>query len=456
MIIQCWAVGKTVEACRTLVGNIVSWASISGEMKDMATVLGVMMMIGMRGEVMGAAGTGILKVQAGPHDRTDTPMVVAASSKELLGEDIPPERLARMRLELVEVGGSGAGKTIPAQWQLPADPPMTGQSSGALAFILTGKTPAGTERRFRLQPVQGGTATATTAIEDEKGKWLMITCGGKPVARYNYGVVQKDIGKPSLFDRPAYFHPVWSPSGKVISDDFPRSHPHQRGLFFAWTRATIGGYQADFWNLGAGKGKTIHKRLSNVDAGSVFAGFVAENVLEADRRVVIHETFCTRVYGQGDGPWILDVHLRHTATDRPVVLDKYHYGGMAFRGRPDWFGDRRPEIVASDAYDAKQGAGDHARWVDMVGMVPGGGLGGLAMFDCPSNPPYPTAIRAHPQVPYFCFAFAVHQPYTIEAGRSLELRYRCVIHDGAPNRTANDRWATDFAHPPKATIESGN
>mgnify|MGYP003729906339 CR=1 FL=1 len=89
----------------------------------------------------------------------------------------------------------------------------------------------------------------------------------------------------------------------------------------------------------------------------------------------------------------------------------------------------------------------------MAGPFPDGGKGGLTMIDHPSNPTYPTAVRIHPQVPYFCFAFAQRQPYTIEAGKSLELRYRCVVHDGEPDKAANERWARDFADPPKVTVQ---
>ncbi len=403
-----------------------------------------------------SAGVGrelaLVVVEAGPHDRVHTPIVIPTSGKILFGQDMPTDRLARQCLVLVDLDGPSARGVYPAQWQAVTDPPMSAVKTGALVFTLPGKTPANSVRRFQLRTVERRPGRDRIAVEDDKGKALLFRCGGRSIARYNYGLVQRQPGKPSMFDRTAYFHPVWAPCGQIVTDDFPKSHPHQRGLFLAWTRATIGGYKADFWNLLKRRGKTLHRRLDHVVGGPVFGGFIAYNECVANGRVAIKETWVTRIYAGPMGVWLIDLDVRHTATDQPVVLEKYHYGGVAYRGRPDWLKRNRPQIEASDGYDAKKGATESARWVDMAGKLPGGHDGGLTMIDHPSNPTYPTAARIHTDKPYFCFAFAQRGPYTIEAGKSLELRYRCVVHDGPPDRNANDRWAADFADPPTVTI----
>ena len=331
---------------------------------------------------------------------------------------------------------------------------MDGSAGGALVFTLPGKTAENSIRRFRLRSAADGPISVGVKVEDDQGKALLFRRSGRPIAKYNYGLVRKQPGRSSVYDRTAYFHPVWAPCGQIITDDFPKSHLHQRGLFLAWTKARIGDYKdADFWNLGDRRGKTLHKRLDHVVSGPVFGGFVAYNECVADDRVAIKETWVTRVYAQPAGPWIVDVEVRHTATEKAVALEKYAYGGMAYRGRPDWSRRKRPRIEASDGYNIKKGFTENARWVDMAGDLPGGKTGGLTMLDHPSNPTYPTAARIHPKNPYFCLAFTRRAPYTIEAGTSLELRYRCVVHDGPPERQANEQWAADFADPPKVTIK---
>ena len=249
----------------------------------------------------GAEDLATLVVEAGPHDRTETPVVVPASPREVFKRDMSVDALLNMRLELVESGEQGDTRSIPAQWQVATEPPMVAHGAGALTFVLPGKTPAGSVRRFRLRVAAA--ATTPLAIDDDKGKSLLLKHGAHPVARYNYGLVQKQPGKPDLQDRTAYFHPIWAPGGQIVTDDFPKSHAHQRGLFFAWTRATIGNYRADFWNLGDGRGKTVHSRLDCIAVGPVFAGFVAHNEMIAEQRTVIKETWVTRLYALPAGPW---------------------------------------------------------------------------------------------------------------------------------------------------------
>ncbi len=60
-----------------------------------------------------------------------------------------------------------------------------------------------------------------------------------------------------------------------------------------------------------------------------------------------------------------------------------------------------------------------------------GGPAGIAILDHPDNPRHPTpwyAIRS--KMSYLNAAFLTHQPYTLEAGSSFQLRYRIVVHRG--------------------------
>ena len=71
---------------------------------------------------------------------------------------------------------------------------------------------------------------------------------GKPIFKY--------LKKPSIeanqhaphFSRSGYIHPLHSPSGRVITGDYATDHPHQHGLFFAWTKSSFRGKPTEFWN----------------------------------------------------------------------------------------------------------------------------------------------------------------------------------------------------------------
>ena len=49
--------------------------------------------------------------------------------------------------------------------------------------------------------------------------------GGKPVFVYNYGMVLAP-NAPESMRRSGYLHPVYSPDGTVLTDDFNPDHPH--------------------------------------------------------------------------------------------------------------------------------------------------------------------------------------------------------------------------------------
>ena len=77
---------------------------------------------------------------------------------------------------------------------------------------------------------------------------LVHTQSGKPIFKY--------LKKPSVeanqyaphFSRSGYIHPLYSPSGKIITGDYAVDHPHQHGLFFAWTKSIFRGKPTEFWN----------------------------------------------------------------------------------------------------------------------------------------------------------------------------------------------------------------
>ncbi len=50
---------------------------------------------------------------------------------------------------------------------------------------------------------------------------------------------RKDI-KP-IFRRGGYLHPIYSLSGKAITDDFPPNHIHHHGVWFSWSNAEFEG-----------------------------------------------------------------------------------------------------------------------------------------------------------------------------------------------------------------------
>ncbi|MFC1805945.1 PmoA family protein [Planctomycetota bacterium] len=391
-----------------------------------------------------AVKLGTLTVEAGEHEREGTLVVFPCKLADLVGDRLTPEQLAKGSLRLTSDWMDST--FIPAQWDPLADHDPDPRT-GALVLMLKGKAAPKTELPMTLT-FDDRPGSTPLAVEDRDEKHLVFTCGGKGVLRYNYGVM-KHAGGNTVYDRPCYIHPAWTPDGVVVTDDFPKDHYHQRGIFFAWVKTTCGDLHADYWNLGKKTGRTTFDKLTNVSAGPVVATMCSHNVLLAHEKPAIRERLIVRVWSLG-GPWIFDVLVRHDAIDKPVTLDKNYYGGMAYRGAREWCDREKVAMLTSEGNDRKTGNLKHSRWVDTFGTI-GGKPSGVVVFDHPSNPRHPQRNRLHPKVPYVGYILPQTAPYTIERGKPLTLQYRFLVYDGQPDQARNDRIARDLAEPPKVT-----
>jgi len=444
---------------------------------------------------------GTFTVDAGNYDRINTPIRFQCSPPEIFGDFSMFRRpdyfhyiddgadLAMLRdyhLVLVEQGPGGA--RLPVQWEGQADFIWEKASrKGAIVWILEGKTQKKTSRSFKLVLEKGPSAAGPFTIEDISNKSLLVKCDNREVLKYNYGIVQQTEGKTGPYDRSSYIHPVWTPAGKVITGDFSPEHIHQRGIFLAWTKTIFGEIETEFWGLGESAGRILSDDLGpSVFEGPVFARLVINNKGQVGDKIYFKEIWVVRVYALSEEDiWLFDVDIHQVPTDpqnphRPpkkvvsMVLPKVYYGGMSFRGPSEWLRfdskdvaraiargvkfknakwlapDVLLDILTDKGGDRKSGDRSSARWIDYTGPL-GDDWGGLVMFDHPSNPRYPTPLRVHPELPYFCYAFVQNGPYTISSNEPLNLVYRFLIHSGHPRKQVNERYARDFVEPPKVS-----
>ena len=67
---------------------------------------------------------------------------------------------------------------------------------------------------------------------------VILSVFGKTALVYRTEETDLPPNRPDLkpiFQRGGYIHPVLSPSGKQITDDYPANHKHHHGIWFAWT-----------------------------------------------------------------------------------------------------------------------------------------------------------------------------------------------------------------------------
>jgi hypothetical protein len=382
-------------------------------------------------------------VDAGAYRRVDVPVSIS----------LPAPKRPRRVLKVFEVRPD---RTIPVPSQYEYSPVRR------LCWILAGTMPAGGKRVFELRPSARRPGQVNMDVAQRDGGFVVLR-GNSRILRYNREHVAAPKGVETIYGRSGYLHPLWSPRGALVTDDFPPDHLHQDGVWLAFPKTTFEGRQPDFWNLKAATGRVrCGGGPVQIYQGPVFAGFRAHHehvdLTTPGGKVALTETWNVRVWNV-DGPeagywlWDLTTTIR-CATDRPVLLPEYHYGGLALRGGRTWYGNQC-RFLTSEGTTRKDGNHTRARWCDMAGAR-SAEWAGITVLTHPANFRFPEPVRIHPTMPYMCFTASQVGDWRIEPGKELVLRYRFVVHDGTvkPDR-ANRLWR-DFAEPPRVQIMSGD
>jgi Family of unknown function (DUF6807)/3-keto-disaccharide hydrolase len=383
-----------------------------------------------------------ITVEAGDYTRTDTP-VAASLGGVPLGFPQDP-------IHLVEVKGSERIE-VPVQFEAGSPP--------RLWWVLSGTTQAGDKRMYELMEGAGQTVSGVTAVLDDKV--LQIRKGGTKVLNYNHAVVPGPVGKSKLYDRSGFIHPLWSPTGSVLTNIHPKDHPHHLGIWMPWTHTEFEGKPVDFWNLGEGQGTVRFKRFISTTSGPVYGGFQAEQehvALKTDPKpkVVLDEIWDVRVYNVGGpekGYWLWDfASTQRCVADSPLKLLKYRYGGFGFRGAAEWDGENA-SYLTSEGKTRKNGHATRARWCDTAG-VSDGQWKGVTHFSNPQNFRHPEPMRIWPSGQVF-FGWAPEQlgPFEMKPGEDHLFRYRLYVHEGKIDVARTEQLWNDYAHPPKTSVE---
>jgi hypothetical protein len=347
----------------------------------------------------------------------------------------------------------------------PNGTPMPFQvDAGGRGWFVLNRLKAGATRTLKLAP--GKLSRSADAVKAQRaGGTVQFTTDGKAALTYQAEKSEPprpDI--PPLFQRGGYLHPVFSPSGKVVTDSYAPNHIHQHGIWFAWTKTEFQGRQPDFWNMGQGKGTVEFVALSNVWSGPVHAGLVSTHrfvdLTASEPVTALHEIWEVQVFAVGRGAKAFHMFdltsTQRCATSAPLKLPKYHYGGMGFRGPWEWNGPENAFFLTSEG-ETNRIAGNESRgrWCHIGGMVDGE-LTGIAVLSHPENFRAPQPMRLHPKEPYISFAPQQLGEMEIAPGTTYVSRYRFVVADGAPDKEFIERLWRDYAHPVAVQVIGGN
>ena len=283
-----------------------------------------------------------------------------------------------------------------------------------------------------LTVVTAGADRCCTAEVDDRDQ-LTLTANGRPIAVYNAGFVPSPDPAQPWFGRSGFVHPVFTPAGRVVTDGFPADHLHQHGLMFAWTRGVFEGEPVDFWNSARQEGRVEHVKTLRHTDDAIEVQLQHVMTRHGEDRVVLRETWQLTSVPHATMHVFDLVSTQVCATEQPLEVREYHYGGMCVRGPLHW--NSGDVMLTSEGKGQQDGNHSRPRWVALRGDVDGQACG-LAAFSHPGNFRSPQPVRLNPRLPYFCFAPLVLGDFAITPSMPFVSRYRFAAFDGEPQPDA--------------------
>jgi hypothetical protein len=351
--------------------------------------------------------------------------------------------------------------------EIPVDAQVDMDNGPKIWWFLKEKLAVGSSREFvlrSLSPIENETDNGIEVINDNGN--LIVKSGGKNVLQYNFKEAPLPEDVSGIYNRAGYIHPLWSPSGEVLTRIQPPDHYHHVGIWNPWTQTEFKGHVIDFWNLNKAEGTVRPVMVTSVTSNNIFGGFkvIHEHVdlngqTKSGYETVLMEEWNVRVWKSGAQGWIIDfVSTINNPTDSILTILKYRYQGFGFRATEKW-SDKTATLLTSEGKDKGDGNSTRARWCDVNG-ISDAGTSGVLFITNPSNYNYPEPIRIWPVGSnegkgnvFFNFNPAMDRDWVIKPGTDYQLRYRMYVYDGKIAPELAEKLWQDYAHPPKVTID---
>ncbi len=266
---------------------------------------------------------------------------------------------------------------------------------------------------------------------------LRIEIDGKFFTEYFF----KDVPRP-------YCYPIMGPGDVPMTRNYPmkelaeeeHDHPHHRSLWFA--HGDMNG--VDFWAEKENSGKTVHQKFVKVSSGKKSGVIHSQNNWVAkDGKVIATDDRTLRFSGNANQQ-VVDYDITLHASNGELKMGDTKEGTMALRlaetmrlAQPKGK-TGKGHIVNSEGVRDGETWGKRAAWVDYYGPV-NDQIVGVAMFDHPKNPQYPTWWHVRDYGLFAANPYGVHDfekmpkgagDYVIPAGKNVTYRYRLVFHKG--------------------------
>jgi hypothetical protein len=388
-------------------------------------------------------------VEAGPFQRINTPVSVdleAVSKSDTLGFQL----CEKVKGQLIEKPFQVESGYVPRLW-----------------WILDGTTAAGKKREFFLYKIAPQTIknTITTELTDDN---IILKKSTAEILHYRKSIMYPPKGVDTAFKRSGFIHPMFTPSGNVLTRINAPDHYHHVGIWNPWTRVKIGSHVTDFWNLYEKQGTVRFFGINSTVNGPVYGGFtVKQDHIDFQgakpEELAINEVWDVRAWNTepvaGIKAYLVDLTtFLSVAGNAPLIFEAYRYGGgIGIRANAEWNKDNST-VLTSEGKTRKDADGTRARWTDLNGAFAGKGNSGITFFSHPANREHPEPMRVWPENQngtgdvYFEFCPIRLKSWELDPGTLYRLKYRMLVYDGKIDQATADRLWNDFAYPPAVRI----
>lgn len=271
-----------------------------------------------------------------------------------------------------------------------------------------------------------------TMQKDDQG--ILILEKGEKVFFYQ----SEPLEVEGRYERRHYIHPLWSPAGAVLTEDFPADHLHHRGLFWAWHQIWIDGERiGDPWELKDFDQKITDLEFRTLKNGSgslkIRVNWLSDKWKKADvKKPYLEENTTIIVHPGRNNVRRIDFEISLLALEKNLLIggseDEKGYSGFSVRmvlpedvqfSGPA--GEVEPKVTAVESPGYIQISGS---------MGKKGKNAGIVIIDHPQNPGYPQPWILREKKSMQNAAFPGNGVIPISTSKPLVLKYSLLVYSG--------------------------
>lgn len=285
----------------------------------------------------------------------------------------------------------------------------------------------------------------------ENDRAIVVYRGAQPALVYQKVEMPAPRGERDDYARSGFIHPLYAPSGGLLTRIHPMGHYHHMGLWHAWVQTTHEGGERDFWNLAKGQAGVRYRETLSLSEADNTAGFGVRQEHFAKEgegtRTILEDIFNVEVKASGEAYWLDYQTVQENVSEAPITFEAYRYGGgIAYRGPEHWDGDNS-DYLTSEGFGRTDGHGTRARWVRMSGPTETG-MASVTILSHPDNVNSPQPVRIWPEGPmFFNYVPAQKAPLVLAPGERITLRYRVLVTDDVASPDIIEAAWRDYVQP---------